>query len=48
MASIAPIVIRVIELLGKWNKFMCVMFCSVVAGRKNLDFFRLKRDQGNQ
>ncbi len=39
MALITPIVIGVIKSLGKWNKFKCGMFCSVVAWHKNLDFF---------
>jgi hypothetical protein len=36
MATIAPIIIEVMELLGKLNKFTCEVFWSVVAGRKVL------------
>ncbi len=42
MATIVPIVIGVIKLLGKWNKFMREVFWSAVAGRKFLMFFSPK------
>jgi hypothetical protein len=42
MVTIAPIFIRVIELLGKRNKFTQAMFCSVVAGKKFKFFFAKK------
>ena len=34
---------RIKELLGLWNKLTRAMFCSVVAGKKNLMFFPARK-----
>jgi hypothetical protein len=39
MATIATIVIRVISLLGKWNKLTREVLWLLVAGREHLMFF---------
>jgi hypothetical protein len=39
MATIATILIKVILLLGKWNKLMREVFWWLVAGRDYLMFF---------